>query len=139
MTIEEIQQEIAEDFALFDNWEDKYAYLIELGKQLPPMPEELKTEDKLVKGCQSKVWLHAYMKDGKLYFLADSDALIVKGIVSLLIKVLSGHKPEEIARANLHLIEDIGLKQHLSMTRANGLVSMIKHMKAYAEAVNSQP
>ncbi|GIV39515.1 MAG: Fe-S metabolism protein SufE [Thermonema sp.] len=138
MTIEEIQQEIAEDFALFDNWEDKYAYLIELGKQLSPMPEELKTDDKLVKGCQSKVWLHAYMKDGKLYFLADSDALIVKGIVSLLIKVLSGHKPEEIAQANLHVIEDIGLKQHLSMTRANGLVSMIKHMKAYAEAVSSQ-
>lgn len=136
-SIDSIQQQIIDDFSLFDNWEDKYAYLIEQGKQLCSMPEELKTDERLVKGCQSKVWLHPYMENDLLYYMADSDAIIVKGIVALLVRVLSGHPPEAIAKAQLHFIDAIGLRQHLSMTRANGLASMIKHMQAYANLVST--
>jgi cysteine desulfuration protein SufE len=136
MTIDEIQNEIVSDFELFDEWDDKYAYIIELGKKLPPMPEQYKTEENIVKGCQSKVWLHAYNKENKVFFLGDSDALIVKGLVALLIKVLSGQTAEDIAQSNLFFLEKIGLQQHLSMTRANGLASMIKQMKAYGLALS---
>lgn len=134
MTIDEIQNEIVSDFELFDDWDDKYAYIIELGKKMPPMPEQYKTEENIVKGCQSKVWLHAHNKENKVFFLGDSDALIVKGLVALLIKVLSGQTAEDIAQSNLFFLEKIGLQQHLSMTRANGLASMIKQMKAYGLA-----
>jgi len=136
MTIDEIQNEIVSDFELFDEWDDKYAYIIELGKKLPPMPEQYKTEENIVKGCQSKVWLHAHNKENKVFFLGDSDALIVKGLVALLIKVLSGQTAEDIARSNLFFLEKVGLQQHLSMTRANGLASMIKQMKAYGLALS---
>jgi cysteine desulfuration protein SufE len=136
MTIDEIQNEIVSDFELFDEWDDKYAYIIELGKKLPPMPEQYKTEENIVKGCQSKVWLYAYNQGDKVFFLGDSDALIVKGLVALLIKVFSGQKAEEIAHSNLFFLEKIGLQQHLSMTRANGLASMIKQMKAYGLALS---
>lgn len=138
MHINDIQNEIISDFELFDNWDDKYAYIIELGKKLPPMPEIYKTEENIVKGCQSKVWLYAYNQDNKIFFLGDSDALIVKGLVSLLIKVLSGQKPEDIAQSDLYFLEKIGLQQHLSMTRANGLASMIKQMKTYGFAFSHQ-
>jgi cysteine desulfuration protein SufE len=136
MTIDEIQNEIVSDFELFDEWDDKYAYIIEIGKKLPPMPEQYKTEENIVKGCQSKVWLYAYNQGDKVFFLGDSDALIVKGLVALLIKVFSGQKAEEIAHSNLFFLEKIGLQQHLSMTRANGLASMIKQMKAYGLALS---
>jgi cysteine desulfuration protein SufE len=136
MTIDEIQNEIVSDFELFDEWDDKYAYIIELGKKLPPMPEQYKTEENIVKGCQSKVWLYAYNQGDKVFFLGDSDALIVKGLVALLIKVLSGQTAEDIAQSNLFFLEKIGLQQHLSMTRANGLASMIKQMKAYGLALS---
>jgi cysteine desulfuration protein SufE len=136
MTIDEIQNEIVSDFELFDEWDDKYAYIIELGKKLPPMPEQYKTEENIVKGCQSKVWLYAYNQGDKVFFLGDSDALIVKGLVALLIKVFSGQKAEDIAHSNLFFLEKIGLQQHLSMTRANGLASMIKQMKAYGLALS---
>jgi cysteine desulfuration protein SufE len=135
MTIDEIQNEIVSDFELFDEWDDKYAYIIELGKKLPPMPEQYKTEENIVKGCQSKVWLYAYNQGDKVFFLGDSDALIVKGLVALLIKVFSGQKAEDIAHSNLFFLEKIGLQQHLSMTRANGLASMIKQMKTYGLAL----
>jgi cysteine desulfuration protein SufE len=134
MTIQEIQDEIISDFELFDNWDDKYSYIIELGKKLPNLAPEYKTEENLVRGCQSQVWLHAYTKDGKIFFEGDSDAIIVKGLVSLLIKVLSEHTPEEITQADLYLLSRVGLQQHLSMTRANGLASMIKQMKTYSLA-----
>lgn len=134
MSINEVQNQIISDFELFDDWDDKYAYIIELGKKMPPMPDTYKTEDNIVKGCQSKVWLHAYPQDGKLFFLGDSDALIVKGLVSLLLKVFSGQKPEDIAQSNLFFLEKIGLQQHLSMTRTNGLAAMIKQMKTYGLA-----
>ncbi|GAB4123836.1 MAG: SufE family protein [Raineya sp.] len=134
MLINDIQNEIISDFELFDDWDDKYAYIIELGKKLVPMPEKFKTEENIVKGCQSKVWLHAYNEGNKIFFLGDSDALIVKGLVSLLIKVLSGQKAEDIVQSDLYFLEKIGLQQHLSMTRANGLASMIKQMKTYGLA-----
>ncbi|MFN3315916.1 MAG: SufE family protein [Raineya sp.] len=138
MHINDIQNEIISDFELFDDWDDKYAYIIELGKKLPPMPENFKTEENIVKGCQSKVWLHAYHEGDKVFFLGDSDALIVKGLVSLLIKVFSGQKAEDIAQSNLYFLEKIGLQQHLSMTRANGLAAMIKQMKTYGLAFSHQ-
>lgn len=138
MTIQEIQDEIIEDFSLFDNWEDKYAYLIELGKKLPVLEEKYKIEENKIKGCQSNVWLHTYLQDGRLMFEGDSDAVIVKGLVSMLIKVLSNHSPETIARADLYFIDKIGMKQHLSMTRANGLVAMIKQMKLYGLVYHSK-
>lgn len=138
MHINDIQNEIISDFELFDDWDDKYAYIIELGKKLPPMPENFKTEENIVKGCQSKVWLHAYHEGDEVFFLGDSDALIVKGLVSLLIKVFSGQKAEDIAQSDLYFLEKIGLQQHLSMTRANGLVAMIKQMKTYGLAFSHQ-
>ncbi|WP_247231779.1 SufE family protein [Telluribacter sp. SYSU D00476] len=140
MTINERQDELIEDFELFDEWESKYEYIIDLGKQFPPLEEQYKTEENIIKGCQSKVWLHAYMQDNKLMFEADSDAIIVRGLVSMLVKVLSGHTPEEIAKSDLYFMERIGLHQHLAQTRSNGLASMLKQMKAYAiayQAVNN--
>lgn len=133
-TINDIQDEITEDFSMFDDWNDKYEYLIEFGKSLPVLDEKYKTEDNRIHGCQSRVWLNAYLKEGKLYFDADSDAIITKGIVGLLVKVLSGHTPKEVADSELYFIEKIGLKDHLSPNRANGLVSMIKKMKTYGIA-----
>lgn len=136
MTIKEKQNEIIESFSLFDEWTDKYEYLIDLGKNLPQIPPEKMTEEHLVKGCQSRVWLDAEL-DGKLLkFTADSDAIVTKGIIALLIKVLSGHTPKEILESDLYFVEKIGLREHLSPTRANGLVSMIKQMKVYAMAFN---
>jgi len=133
MTIlDPIEQEIIEDFSLFDEWMEKYEFLIDLGKDLNPMDAGLKTEQNSVKGCQSKVWLHSTLEAGKVIYFADSDAVITKGIVSLLIRALSGRSPKEILHHKLGFIEAIGLKEHLSPNRANGLVSMIKKMKAYA-------
>lgn len=131
-TINQIQDEIIEDFSMYDDWNDKYEYLIDFGKTLPLIPEQYKTEENRIHGCQSKVWLHAEIKETKLYFYADSDAIITKGIVGLLVKVWSGHTPKEIATSDLYFIDKIGLKEHLSPTRANGLVSMIKKMKQIA-------
>jgi cysteine desulfuration protein SufE len=133
-SINKIQDEIIEEFSLFDNWQDKYEHLISMAKELSPMEEKYKTEDNFVRGCQARVWLHAYMENGVLKFLADSDALITKGLVALMVRVLSGNKPEDIAGADLYFVDRIGLKEHLSPTRANGLVAMIKQMKLYALA-----
>lgn len=138
MTIKEQQDQIIEDFELFDDWMDKYEYIIQLGKELPFIDEKYKTDENLIKGCQSKVWLHADFKDGKLYFTADSDALITKGLVSMVIQVLSGHTPREIAEAKIYFIDAIGLQSHLSPTRANGLLSMLKQIKHYAIAFQAQ-
>lgn len=134
MTVNDKQQEIIDEFALFDDWMDKYNYLIELSKDLPEMDPKEKTEDNLIEGCQSKVWLNAKMEGDKLVFTADSDAIITKGLVALLLRVLSGRKPEEIKNANLYFIDEIGLKENLSPTRSNGLVAMINKIKAYAMA-----
>ncbi len=135
MTIKEIEQEIIEEFEIFgDDWEGKYEHLIELGKSLPIIEEKYKTEDRLIKGCQSRVWMHSQLKDGKIVFTADSDAIITKGMVALMVRVLSDQKPEDVVNADLSFIDTIGLKQHLSPTRANGLVSMIKQMKLDALA-----
>ena len=135
MTIAEKENKIIEDFDLFGNeWEGKYEHLIELGKEYPKMDEKLKTEDRLIKGCQSRVWMASEMKEGKIYFMVDSDAAIPKGIVSLVAGVLSGQKPQDIINAKMEFIDTIGLKEHLSPTRANGLVSMIKQMKMDALA-----
>ena len=134
MTIQETEDKIIEEFALFEDWMDKYNYIIELGKSLPTIDEEYRTDKYLIMGCQSKVWLQAECKDGKIYFKADSDAIITKGIIYLLIRVLSGRASEEILEAKLDYLDAIGLKQHLSPTRSNGLVSMIKQMKVYALA-----
>ena len=133
MTLEEKKQSIVEDFSLYEEWLDKYEYLIELGKSLAPFPEEKKTEERLIKGCQSRVWLDSEQKDGKLYFTADSDAIITKGIISLLISVYSGRTREEIAADDFGFVAEIGLKENLSPTRANGLVSMINTIKKLAE------
>lgn len=133
-TIKEQEQKIISDFEMFDDWMDKYNYIIELGKSIPPIKEEYKTEKYLIKGCQSRVWLHADYRDGKVIYTADSDALITKGIAALLIEVLSGQPPKEIVDAELSFIDEIGLKEHLSQTRSNGLVNMIKQMKLYALA-----
>lgn len=138
MTITTIQEELIDEFSLFDDWMDKYEHLIELGKSLPLIDASLKTEDKLIKGCQSKVWLHAEMINGKVLFTADSDAIITKGIIAVLIRVFSNQSPETIIHADTAFIDDIGLKEHLSPTRANGLVSMIKQMKLYAVAFQAQ-
>ncbi len=136
-TIQKIQAEIVEDFGMFDDWMQKYEYLIDLGKDLAPIKEQYKTEDNLIKGCQSRVWLHAKHTDGKIIFTADSDAIMTKGIVAILINVLSNQSPKDIATAKLDFINEIGLKEQLSATRANGLVSMIKKMKLYAIAFNN--
>ena len=133
MTLEDKKQQIIEEFSLYDEWLDKYEYLIELGKALEPFPEEKKTEERLIKGCQSRVWLDHELRDGKLYFSADSDAIITKGIISLLIGVYSGRTPEEIAADDFGFVAEIGLKENLSPTRANGLVSMINTIKSVAE------
>lgn len=139
MSIEETEQEIIEEFEIFDDWMQKYEYIIDLGKSLPIIDEKYKTSDKLIKGCQSQVWLHSELKDGKIIFTADSDAIITKGIVALMIRVLSNHTPDEIMNAKLDFIEKIGLTQHLSPTRSNGLLSMIKQMKMDAIAYSSKP
>ncbi len=136
--MEEIEEGIIEEFALFDDWMDKYEHIIGLGKELPLIEEELKSDDLLIKGCQSRVWLHAKMENGKVIFTADSDAIITKGIISLLIRVLSGQTPDAIINTDLTFIEYIGLKEHLSPTRSNGLVSMVKQMKLYALAFRTQ-
>lgn len=134
MSIEEIENEIIEEFDVFEDWMGKYEYLIDLGKSLPLINEKYKTEDKIIKGCQSRVWMHSELVNGKIIFTADSDAIITKGMVALMIRVLSNHTPDEIINAKLDFIEKIGLTQHLSPTRSNGLVSMIKQMKLDALA-----
>lgn len=138
MTINEIQGELIEDFSFFDDWMAKYEYIIQLGKELPLIDEQFKKDDYLIKGCQSKVWLHAGYLDGKVVFTADSDAIITKGLVALMVKVLSGHSPRAIVESDLHFIDEIGLQEHLSPTRANGLLSMVKQMKLYAATLNAQ-
>ncbi len=135
MTIDEKQQEIIDEFADIEDWMDRYGYIIDLGNQLPPIDEKLKTPDRLIEGCQSRVWLNAEERDGKVHFTADSDAIIVKGIISLLISVLNDHTPEEILNADLRFIDEIGLSQHLSPTRSNGLVAMVRQLRAYARAI----
>lgn len=137
-TIEALEQEIVGEFALYDDWMDKYAYLIEIGSGLEGMDEAHKTEENLIKGCQSRVWFHAELKGGRLYFTADSDAIITKGIAGLLVRVFSGQKPADILQADLHFIDEIGLAQHLSPTRSNGLLSMIRQIKMYALAAQGQ-
>ena len=138
MTMKEIEQELISEFEMFDDWMDKYNYIIELGKELPMIDPQYKTEDFLISGCQSQVWLHPEMRDGKLFFSADSDAIITKGIVNLLIRVLSGHTPQEILDNDLSYLDVIGLKNHLSPTRSNGLASMIKQIKLYALAYSTK-
>lgn len=137
-TINELQDEVIEDFSAFDDWMDKYALLIDLGNSLPPLDGKDKTESNLIEGCQSRVWLSADYKDGKIWFRGESDAVIVKGIVSLLIKIISGHTPQEILDTDLYFIERIGLKEHLSPTRSNGLVAMVKQMRMYALAYKAK-
>lgn len=137
-SIDQISSSIVEEFELFEDWMQKYDYLIELGKELPLIDEEYRTEEHLIKGCQSQVWLQAYSTDGKVYYKADSDAIITKGIISLLVRVLSGQKAEDIVQAELQFVDDIGLKEHLSPTRSNGLLAMIKQMKFYAIAFQSK-
>ena len=132
--IQAVEEEIIADFELFDDWTQKYEYIIELGQQLPSLDEQFKKDEYKIKGCQSSVWLNAYEKDGLLFFEADSDSVFVKGEIALLIKVLSGRKPEEILAAELKFIDAIGLRQHIAVTRANGLASMIKQIKTYAIA-----
>ncbi|RFM31666.1 SufE family protein [Chitinophaga silvisoli] len=134
MTINEKQDELISDFSFMDEWMDKYEYIIQLGKDLPLIDPKYKTDDNLIKGCQSQVWLHTDLVDGKLIFTADSDAVITKGLVSLLVSVLSGHTPKEIAESEIYFIDEIGLRSHLSPTRSNGLLSMLKQMKIYGIA-----
>ena len=138
MTINEIQDEVIEEFSVFDDWMDKYALLIDMGNALPPLDDRYKTSNNLIEGCQSRVWLQADYTDGQVIFQGESDAVIVKGIVSLLIRVLSHHTPQEILDADLYFIDRIGLKEHLSPTRSNGLVAMLKQMKMYALAFSAQ-
>ena len=138
MTINEIQDEIIEEFSAFDDWMDKYALLIELGNSLAPLDDKYKTESNLIEGCQSRVWLQADYSDGLIHFQGESDAVIVKGIVSLLIKIISGHTTDEILNADLYFVDKIGLKEHLSPTRSNGLVAMLKQMRLYAMAFKSR-
>lgn len=137
-TINEVQDEIIEEFSGFDDWMDKYQLLIDMGSGQEPLPEEYKTEQNLIDGCQSRVWLQADYRKGRVVFRAESDALIVKGIVDLLVRVLSGHTPQEILDADLYFIDRIGLKEHLSPTRSNGLVAMLKQMKMYALAFKAK-
>ena len=137
-TINEVQDEIIEEFSGFDDWMDKYQLLIDMGSGQEPLPEEYKTEQNLIDGCQSRVWLQADYREGRVVFRAESDALIVKGIVDLLVRVLSGHTPQDILDADLYFIDRIGLKEHLSPTRSNGLVAMLKQMKMYALAFKAK-
>jgi cysteine desulfuration protein SufE len=138
MTIKEAQEEIVEEFSMFDEWMDKYEHIIELGKELPLIEDRYKTDDHLIKGCQSRVWLHAELVNGNVNFTADSDAIITKGIIGLVIRVFSGHTPKEIAETDLFFIDQIGLQEHLSPTRSNGLLSMLKQIKMYAIVFSSQ-
>lgn len=138
MTINEIQDELIEDFSFFQDWMEKYEFIIQLGKELPLIDESNKKDQFIIKGCQSKVWLYPDLNDNKLYFTADSDAIITKGLVSLMVKVLSGHTPKQIVEADLYFIEQIGLQEHLSPTRANGLLAMVKQMKLYALALQAR-
>lgn len=138
MTINEIQDEIIDEFSFFDEWLDKYEFIIELGKNLPLIDEQFKDESHLIKGCQSQVWLHADMNEDKVDFTADSDAVITKGIIALLVRVLNNQPAEEVAKADLYFIDRIGLKEHLSPNRSNGLVSMVKQMKLYGIALNAK-
>ena len=138
MSINELQDEVIAEFNDFDDWMDRYQLLIDLGNEQAPLDEQYKTDENLIDGCQSRVWLQADEKDGKLFFQAESDAVIVKGIIALLIKVLSGHTPDEILNADLYFIDRIGLKEHLSPTRSNGLLSMVKQMRMYALAFKAK-
>jgi cysteine desulfuration protein SufE len=138
MTIKAVQDEIIDEFSMFEDWEERYQYMIDLGKDLPLIDAQYKTEDNIIKGCQSKVWVHAEMNADKIEFTADSDAIITKGIIAILIRVFSNQHPKDILEANTDFIDDIGLKEHLSPTRANGLVSMIKQLKMYAIAYQTQ-
>lgn len=137
-SIKEIQEEIIDEFSMFEDWEERYQYMIDLGKTLPLIDEQYKTDDNIIKGCQSKVWVHAEMNDDKVAFTADSDAIITKGIIAILIRVFSKQHPKDIIEADTNFIDEIGLKEHLSPTRANGLVSMIKQLKMYAIAYQTQ-
>ena len=137
-SIREIQEEIIEEFAMYEDWMQRYEYMIELGKTLPLIDEKYKTDDNLIKGCQSKVWVHAEMEGDKLVFTADSDAIITKGIIAILVRAFSNQHPKDIIDADTGFIDEIGLKEHLSPTRANGLVSMIKQLKMYAVAYQTQ-
>jgi cysteine desulfuration protein SufE len=138
MTIQEIQEEIVDEFSMFDDWMQRYEYIIELGKSLPLINEVYKTDENLIKGCQSKVWIHGEEHNGNIVFTADSDAILTKGIIAILIRVFSNQSPQEILDANTDFIDEIGLKEHLSPTRANGLVSMIKQIKMYALAFQAK-
>ena len=138
MSITAIQRDIVEEFSMFEDWMERYEYMIELGKSLPIINARFKTDDNIIKGCQSKVWLHADLESDKIIFTADSDAIITKGIVAILIRVFSNQSPEVILKTNTDFIDEIGLKEHLSPTRANGLVSMIKKIKMYALAYQTQ-
>lgn len=137
-TLKDREKEIIDDFSLFDEWSEKYQYIIELGQKLPPLDEKWKSDDRKIKGCQSSVWLHAYERDGKIWFEADSDSVFVKGEIALLINVLSGQPASEIVNTELSFIDAIGLRQHVAVTRANGLAAMIKQMKLYALGYQSQ-
>lgn len=138
MAIKDIQEDIIDEFSMFEDWEERYQYMIDLGKTLPLIEEKFKTENNIIKGCQSKVWVHADMKEDKVIFTADSDAIITKGIIAILIRVFSNQHPNDIIEADISFIDAIGLKEHLSPTRANGLVSMIKQLKMYAIAYKTQ-
>ena len=138
MNIKEIQEEIMDEFSMFEDWEERYQYMIDLGKTLPLIDAQYKTESNIIKGCQSKVWVHAEMNDNKIAFTADSDAIITKGIIAILIRAFSNQHPKDIIETNTNFIDKIGLKEHLSPTRANGLVSMIKQIKLYALAYQTQ-
>lgn len=134
MTINEIQDELIDEFSMFGDWMEKYEYIIQLGKELPLIKEEYKQPENLIRGCQAQVWLHADFQDGRVHFTADSDAIITKGLVSMVVRVLSGHSAEEIINSELYFVDKIGLREHLSVTRSNGLLAMIKQMKIYAIA-----
>jgi cysteine desulfuration protein SufE len=138
MTIQEKQDEIIEEFEIFGDWMEKYEYIIQLGKELPMIDESYKKDENLIRGCQSRVWLHAESRDGRLFFTADSDAVITKGLVAMVIRVLSGHTPREITDADIYFIDSIGLRSHLSSTRSNGLFSMLKQIKLYALAYQAK-
>jgi cysteine desulfuration protein SufE len=138
MKIKEIQEAIVDEFSMFDEWDERYQYVIDLGRSLPLIDPEYKTENNIIKGCQSKVWLHAEQNDGNVVFTADSDAILTKGLIAIMIRAFSNQKPEAILEANTDFIDEIGLKEHLSATRANGLVSMIKQIKMYALAFSAK-
>lgn len=138
MTIKQVQEEIIDEFLMFDDWAERYEYIIDLGKSLPMIDEQYKTDANLIRGCQSKVWLHAEQKDGKIEFTADSDAILTKGVIAIMIRVFSGQKSQDILDASTDFVDEIGLKEHLSPTRANGLVSMIKQIKMYALAYDTK-